>query len=191
MSEKDREKEEKKFNDQSIDISKTPRDIPPQEEVREPSLGVGSRYSVVGTIYHQTGGESPTSVVLQYTEKTELDEQPYQRKIKIGKEWTKVDLGWLESYGCSLIIVTNEEGRFSVTPSKEMREEVAKRVVEIGYKTGGEKANRTQWSPPIEIVPVFKVNPNASHFGVPIDPKRIYLRCPNGTAKILLTVYPR
>jgi len=125
------------------------------------------------------------------------DDQPYPRKVLVGAEWQRLELGWLEEAGAanaSLIWMTNEEGRrWEVNPTPAERARVEGRVVEVGSK-GVKYGDVMPWG---LLVPL-----RAPLVLVPADPSNVWLRCPSLAAEdvpaggkppratVILTAYP-
>jgi hypothetical protein len=91
------------------------------------------RITVVESIYHHFGTNPSTTIDSRFNRKVESDEQPYQRIMKIGGEWTDLDCGWLESashvtlsnQGESVVEVSTcpwpPQGDWIIPPGESMR----------------------------------------------------------------------
>jgi len=96
-----------------------------------------SRLVLVETIYHQSPTEQPKSVDGSFSKELKGDEQVYgPRRMRLTEDWVPLDAGWIKDDGASLLLIQNEQPKFSRTLSKAQREEVESRVIEIGVKTG-------------------------------------------------------
>lgn len=196
----------------------TPPSVPPTDTV--PSLnpeGMGvNRIVVVENVYHQAeGGMNPTHVYPKYTQFLTTDEQPYLRHTKVGEQWVQLDTGWLKE--CSLIVLENMEGLFQFrNPTEQEVEEATKKVIEIGFSSDleevqramvktevdphtGRKMGRTMHSPPKseqakqgiqEYEAQLMIPPLQSQRIIPISPRRIYIRCRSGMARISISAFP-
>ena len=89
--------------------------------------------TVVEQVYYQVSGGQPRLVESRFSRKLESDEQPYERHLKVGVEGAPLDCGWIEK--ASQLVITNEEGRnLQVNPTDEEREELQRKVLELGYE---------------------------------------------------------
>lgn len=63
-----------------------------------------SRLTVVETAVWEPGDEGPaTAVESRFEVLASTDEQPYVRRLKVGQEWQRLEMGWLK--GCSMLFV--------------------------------------------------------------------------------------
>lgn len=133
--------------------------------------------TVVQSYYHQQEGMQPTQIEARYTRELKTDEQPYVRHFKVGETWDKLDTGWLTD--CSLLIVKNNEGRFTDRiPTPAQLQEALARVVEIGLGIG-------------PVSPCLLVHPNESHPLHVVSLDEVWLRCANGEARVSVMAFPR
>ena len=153
-----------------------------EEVVPPPALPGRTRLTVTESIYHQSPEGEPVEIGYSGARFLETDEQVYSRRTTVGEEWTPIDCGWLRESGASLLLLRNEEGRFTqVIPSPEQRGETQGRVVEVGVGT-----------PHGEVVPFAEVDPQESPLRLrPSDLGSLYLRCRQGRAKVTVTLVPR
>lgn len=108
--------------------SETSETSDPKPPVRKP------RITVLETLYHQgVLGEKPTTVECQFERELESDEQPYQRRCKVGEDPQPLDVGWIEEVG--EIHIQNNEGRsLQVQPTEEEKAETAKKSLSLGIQ---------------------------------------------------------
>lgn len=133
-----------------------------------------SRLTVVETIYHQDADGQPTAVEANYARWLASDEHPFQRRLKVGEEWQRLETGWLEDV--SLLVLTNEEGKgLQTIPTDEERVALAARIVEVG--TPGSEAD-------------WLILPGESLRGRPAAMRQLRFRCRAGTARCVLTLFP-
>ena len=127
-----------------------------------------------GQVAHQLPNEQPTAISLQYVKQLESDEQPYQRRCKVGEEWEVLDLGWIEGK-VSLIAIANLEGSFTqVNPTEEEKAESSHKILQIGC---GNQA-------------LFDIPPKETFVGSPSSVKELRIRCLSGYGKFNITIYP-
>ena len=141
---------------------------------RRRMVAAKSRLTVVETVYHQNPKEQPTCVDSRHTQVIEGDEQVWQRRCKVGEEWTPIDQGWIEA--CSCFHVRNDEGRFLINPTDAEREEVAARVLEIAF------AGQVQHA--------WLVRPGMTFRGEPSEARSLLIRCRSGEARYTVTFFP-
>ncbi len=155
-----------------------PGDLPARPSPHE-MQPMTNRVAVIETILHQLAGEQPTSIENRFARELETDEQSYDRKVKIGENWTLLDLGWVANVGGpSIIVIVNEEGRnLQVNPSEEERKAIDAKVIELC-------SGRCE-----DLEPEWFIPPGESFRGSPLKP--VYLRCRQGIAKVRLFIIPR
>lgn len=145
-----------------------------------------SRLTVVEQVYHTAvrdgHPDQPTQhASVPFTRELESDEQVWQRTLKVGEAWQPIDQGWLDEAGVGLLLLQNEEGRFTQTkPSPEEKEEAAKKVVEVGasFITGASGM-------------VFAVPAGESARVPNPDMNHLMIRCQHGTARVTVTLFPK
>lgn len=143
------------------------------------------RITVLETLYHQgVLGEKPTTVECQFERKLESDEQPYQRRSKVGEDPQPLDVGWIEEVG--EIHIQNEEGRFlQRQPTDEEKVEIAKKILWLGLKA---KPNIT---PINKFKSLLKIAPGEA-IRLPVLDFKEWLICSHsGTTRFTITVFPR
>ena len=144
-----------------------------------------ARLGIVEQIYCYPPGAAPTLIDLREGFWLETDEQPYQRKLKVGTEWQPLDCGWLEGKGVSLLVLVNEEGKhLTVVPSEQQKAAVSGRVVELGVQTMYGMGDAPG------IVPIAPLRPGLSLRFAPADAKALRLRSRAGEARVTLTLFP-
>jgi hypothetical protein len=136
-----------------------------------------SQLTVVEQVYFQQVGDQPAQFGAQWSRRIATDEQPYQRRMKVGPEWKPIDRGWITN--CELLLIENNEGRFTQTnPSDEERKAAASKVVEVGLLM------------PIGAVMAFaRIKPGESCRFQPCDLDFIMIRC-RQEASITITLIP-
>jgi hypothetical protein len=168
---------------ENLPASPSPGQPVPPDRVRSdvqlmvPKTG---RIAVVEMVSFNSPGISSHSTDTRFVRHLKSDEQPYIRQLTIGEDWQPLDLGWVKNP--SMIIIENREGSFmQVQPTREEREEAAKKVVEIGIRNGETEATWPDWL----------VRPGENFRGSPsfIDTK-IEIRCQHGKAKVTVNIFP-
>src|SRR6516165_2146294 len=105
----------------------SPSSQPQPTVIEVPKTG---RVTVVEIVHFISPGAAPISVESRFVRKLSTDEQPYVRRMTVDEKWQKLDLGWLKGSRPSMLVIENHEGQFTqVNPTKEEREESARRVV--------------------------------------------------------------
>lgn len=155
-------------------IAKPPKPLPAPTPPK-------NRMTVVQYVYHQVPGEQPKLYESRFSRELTTIEQPYVRITQIGSEWIPLDLGWLKDCGVGTVVIENNEGqRFQVIPTKEEKEVISKREVEIALCNEGEEPRAFLFVPPTETV---RFSPRC--------PNLLKIRCLQGHAKITIQVFPK
>jgi len=150
-----------------------------QTEEQEGQPRQFSRLTIAETLYHQSNSDdNPSSVVAQHCQFLETDEQLWQRRQKIGKEPTNLDIGWIEDWSCLLII--NSSMVPNVPPAIRTPEDT-QRIEESTVCLYSVKDKSQQW----------KILPGDSFRGCPTDIESLYLHCPNGSTTVKIVVVPK
>lgn len=154
-----------------------------------------SRIVVVSHVVYQSLGDQPVKLERSYSRQLTTTEQPYLRKLTIGSQWVPLDKGWLNQ--ASLLDISNEEGKhLQVNPEDWEALAIKGRVVEVAcIPMFAESAvkHRDMHSPDIlvpELVADWLVPPRESIRVIPTDLSRVRLRCQNGEARCVLSIFP-
>jgi hypothetical protein len=140
---------------------------------------VPDRVTVVQHVYHQSPDDQPFAVTTGFNRYLATKEQAYQRKTKVGTDWESLDTGWLNQ--ASLLLIKNEEGKFTQqTPSEEEREESQRKVIEVACGP----------NLPANHEPDWLVLPQEEIRVTPADLSRIRIRCQYGIAYFTVTLIP-
>ena len=143
-----------------------------------------NQITVVDKIYHRQGSESPTSVSSRFIRHLQTDEQVYERRTRVGEEWTPLEHGWIEEAG--MIVIQNTEGTtLQVIPTEEEKEETAAKILELSVTDG------LLDSPPGVLAKPWLIPPGESFRGYPSDVSKLVLRCRSGVCRYNVHVYPR
>lgn len=153
------------FEDEPVVLDTTPKADPKP------------RLTVVETVYHQIPGESPSEFSCKFSQEIESDEQPYQRKKKIGEKWEPLDLNWLKD-DCGMVCICNEAKVNQRGQTEEEKEAISKQIIQIGFRVNPDY-------PDLEVFPGESVRfrPYAPHF--------VCLRCQSGKVRYSLFIVPR
>lgn len=138
-----------------------------------------SRITVVENVVWHKLGESPMSIETRYERiSRDVKGRPTNLDpIVIGPEWTALDLsGWDR---IALLIVANEEGRFSLRPTPEQLRDAMARIVEVGFADEIDGPKKRLW--------VYPTETERFHFP---DPSQVRFRCASGSATIHVSVVP-
>lgn len=95
------------------------------------------RVTVTGSVVHQLPGEqaksAPRSRFFRWLDR---DEAPYERTVKVGRDWQPLDLGWVGD-DCSLLILANSTKLVtSVRPPQSEIDALYSKVLEVGVIVG-------------------------------------------------------
>lgn len=152
------------------------------------------RIAVVEYVYHQQPDVQPTVTESRFSRWLESQEQPYLRRLTLDQTWRELDFGWLKQSG--MLVLKNEEGRFHVQPTKDEREDMAARIIEVALFLPGEKndGSRTMHDTPLRkaIGPLIFaiVRPGESLRFEPHDVGCLRIRTMHGSARCSIMVLP-
>jgi len=110
--------------------------VPVSEGISNESIPVLSkvpdRVTVTFAIHHEHPGDPTTGASLRFSSFLAVEDQPWVRRVKVGTDRVPLDLGWLGSDKCGLIVVENVTGKVHhVNPTKEELDYEAMCVLEI------------------------------------------------------------
>lgn len=149
--------------------------VSPRERVRVPKV------TVVGTVYYQPARGQPKGVKIAYSLSGVEDEQVYERPVQVGPEWQPVEYGWVKNPG--MVIVSHDKVVLDVKPTKEQREWLEQRVIQLGI---------LNWAGDRETVAPFQdVYLGTSFPSTPPSFPLLRIRCPNGKARVTVYVIPK
>ncbi len=155
-----------------------PVDPPPRFE---PVASLPRRLVVVGSVHYQSfaGDETLTASLRFARELGTGDAQGYVRRLRVGPEWQRLDLGWVTE--AAAVVLDNPEGSgMSINPTPEEAVDVGARGVLLGVKDG--LGN---------VIPFAVIRPGEQHVHTPPDTRNLYARClsPDG-ARVVLHAFP-
>lgn len=130
-------------------------------------------FVVTGFIHFRS--DFPATVQLRFRRDCETDEQPLSRQFVATEEWQPLELFWLAGAGKVGYLVIENSEEFGWNPTKEQREKVAMKVIELTFD--GEHC--------------FEVRPGEQFPSSPSHPEELRIRCRSGEAKYVLTAFPR
>jgi hypothetical protein len=89
------------------------------------------RLNVIEAVHHAAADGQVLTAETRFLRILESDDQPYMRRAKCGSTWEQLDTGWIEGMP-SMVVLRNDEGHFNIQPTKEQRDEVNSRIIEVG-----------------------------------------------------------
>lgn len=161
-------------------MSPTPTTQPPPKMVVP--AAERCRLSVVESVYHQHRDGRTTSAQARHGRILTSVEHPLVRRVVAGGEWEPLDVSWLKG-GCSLLHLTNEEGRFlpeHLTP--EQAAALERRIVELGIPSFADGV--------VQYLPFARIHPRESARFTPIPGQCCSLRCLEGEAAVEMVAFP-
>lgn len=96
---------------------------------------INNRMTVVENIYYQPINDSPITILGRaniFSTNIESNESPYERHRVATPKWEVLDSGWIDTVG-GVLVLRNEEGKFTHYPSLEEKEKLAAKVLEISF----------------------------------------------------------
>ncbi len=133
-------------------------------------------------VHHQTEGEDPFTVESRFERELQTKEQPYSRTTTVGEKWEEIDCGWLGD-NVGMLVIANKEGGFTILPTEEERQELAKKILVLSYHPYPQ--------PPLMEENWWLIPPGESMRGMPSAPKRIYIKSMCGSTKYTISLIPR
>lgn len=126
------------------------------------------RIVVIDSVVYQGNGvdEKAVSVPVRFARNLQTEEQPYFRRMNLGKEWKPLERGWIEK--CGMMVLENKE--------KHGRAGDDAKIVEVSFHHS--------------LSTDFIVLPEESMRGVPCNLKSVYVRCVGGEATLAVSLYP-
>lgn len=125
-----------------------------------------ARVVVVDNVVYQNGEDKAITVPVRFAYPLKTEEQPYSRKMKIGKEWKPMEKGWIEK--CSMMVLENREKQAGI----------------------GEDAKVIEMSFHHSLSVDFTIPPGQSMRGCPANLKATYVRCLGGEASLFISLFP-
>lgn len=141
------------------------------------------RMTVVDKVYHQPQNGDAYCCETTFERWLNDEESVYSRKIKVGSEWKLLHLGWFtdDSKPVGMLVMRNNEGtHLQALLSDEEKDQLSKRVLEVGVSIGDRD----------EFVPVFLVPPGESNRVVP-SATPLCVRCLGGECSFTVFAFPR
>lgn len=152
--------------------------IPITEPLPVPEIVTNDRLTILVQIRHEHLGTDPLSIDSSQVFLTGNEEEPYTRRIKVTEKWTSLDYDWLNEIGVSIIILENLEGKhLLIQPTKEEKDAIKERVVEVSYTKNSDEADL--------------LIPGGLIIKTPADAKRVWVRCRSGEAKCKLIAFSK
>lgn len=122
------------------------------------------------SLYHQIEGEEAWSQESRMTKSLKSSEQPYVRKLVIGKDWVPLETGWIGDK-CSLLVIEN-------------RERGDRKLVELTNSISEDPVGQ-------EHAPfTWMVHPGDHFSGTPRSLRALFIRSVEGEAKITIIIFP-
>lgn len=143
-----------------------------------------TRLTVLTQVYHQRPGREPTKVEGRSLRELVSSEQPYTRELTFGGEWRVLEYGWVEDPGT--VTIAPERSPFAANPSPEERAAETSKVLELGIAL----PPSAPAEPPAFLTATY--TPLGDVLVWNLARGTVYaVRCLNGTARCVLTVFPR
>lgn len=129
-----------------------------------------SKLTVVQTVYYQPQGRKAVSTSTRHSRLLGGSEDPYSRHLSLGKNWEKVDLGWVKTPG--ICVLTNR---------------TKGEILEIGVCTGGMEKIESGAFIQGWTLPLFLVHPDDSFRYTPAPGVELYIRFRDGVGEVSVT----
>lgn len=135
------------------------------------------RTTQVMQLYFERHGDQPTSFDWRCSHVTPpADEDPWQRRITVGPEWTALDFGWLTD-NPGMVVIENQAGAGRlVQPTPAEREATKLQVIEVSFN--GDDA------------PACLIHPGLFFAFMPVAAAGVRVRCRAGSVKAYLVTLP-
>jgi hypothetical protein len=163
-----------------------------------------ARLTVVEHSYYQSSekGRQPIAVNTGFCTEIDSDEEPYgPRRIIVGPEWRKLELGWMQN--CSQLCLTNLAGTdLEVIPTPEERNAISKQVIEVGVLQTPDTDGVPRvfgWIRPGRSMRFEPYNLDAimlrSQYCIPEDTttylNKVWKTCKPGSIKLSMSIFPQ
>jgi hypothetical protein len=136
------------------------------------------RLTMVLQMHHEHYGDNPHSVearAWRLLGSTEVES--WSKRVTVKDEWMPLPLGWVEESEVGYIVLENLEGKATlVIPSQEEKDELAKRIVQIGH--------------PDNVVNI-EVHPGFPQQLLPTSASKLMVRCLSQSASCRIHVFPK
>lgn len=128
--------------------------------------------SVQEIVYHFVAGQNPVALPCRVNRTLQTDEQAWQRRLTIGDQWQRLDVGWVER--CSLLRVANEGNGPKVHAE----------AVELGVRID----QGPSLGAVIEVTDVIPAGESVRR--LPPNLKCLWLRCRQGRTNVVVVAIP-
>lgn len=136
------------------------------------------RITMILKMHHEHRGDQPKTVDNIGHFLCETKEEAYSKRYDLGEEWIPLRFGDLDPDQVGFVTIDNLEGKHHLTnPTKEQLAEIATHIVEVSMSANPEEC--------------FLVLPGWAHVFLPVQAKRMMIRCRNGKANIRTMVFPK
>lgn len=131
------------------------------------------RILVVESVYFQPANASPVGVESRFGRELISDDEPYERRQPVGREWAALDSGWLKD--SAMAVLSNPAPVWQRIPTPEQLAEAMAKVVEVIFLRPAEHPNCYNMAPPSGVV----IPPGESARLRPSSLGSTWLRCPS------------
>lgn len=146
-----------------------------------PKLYLQDRVTITQNMHHEHFGTPPVSIPPSiHSRMLEHVEEPYQRRLRAGKDWQPVvdDGCWIPANKIGYVTIENLEGKVQlVNPTEDERKKTASKILELSYTKNSKEADL--------------VYPGATQIKVPADASKLYVRCQDGEGSYKLHVFSK
>ena len=130
-------------------------------------------------VYYESSGEPPYHVSVSGSKSFDgIDEQPFNRRIKVGEEQIALELGWFSDNpkDVGVVVIENSEGKnLRAYPSEEEKMDIGSKILEV---------RTSEDSPPLLVYPKWPL------VVCPSDVTKITLRSRSGVIKAKINLLP-
>jgi hypothetical protein len=126
--------------------------------------------TVIETVHYQQEDSEASTTDSRYSRRLGTNEQVYRRQMPVGKDWKKLDTGWIEQAG--MLCLTNEDEQHTIY---------------LGIDGVDKPATPTN---PAEPMKLFALLPGESFRGHPVDINQLKVCCPDGDSTCTVFLVP-
>lgn len=139
---------------------------------------VKDRLTIISGVHHQRQGRPSTSIQSSGARLLETEEQPFDRTMQIGPEWTPLELGWLKDKP-GIVRIEGLIPYRQLNLSKEEKEAELATVIQVTFDF--DDAN----------FPHCRFYHGMPFIFYPEDHHRVAIRCLTGPVDVRITILPR
>lgn len=142
-----------------------------------------TRVTVVETVYYQLPDEDAKAIDHGFTRYLKSDEQPYERRLKVGEQWQKLDFHW--ALPCGLLLLVNSPPQQQAENSEEQQKLRLQAIIQVRLIVASEG-----FTDGMKAVPHILIPPDENSRFYPNLGVEIWVRCAKGQTRCHIHALP-